>query len=126
MENQNKELLKIVVSEKQKNTELKQNIQEQTEIQKNLEAEKKNTEYILDALEYRKMAFEIMEELTDNCLNRLMDRAIIKEDKFKKDVAIDTRVLEQDNKNMQKIIDGLFKLEIYHFLNFVFGKIYIF
>lgn len=87
MENQNKELLKIVVSEKKKNTELIQNIQQQSEVQKSLEAEKKSAEFVIDALEYRKMASELLEEMTDHCLNRLMDRAIIKEDKFKKDVA---------------------------------------
>jgi hypothetical protein len=88
MEEQNKALLKIVVSEKQKNTELVQNIQQQTEIQKTLEAEKKSAEFVIDALEYRKMAFEMLEEMQEHCLNRLMDRAIIKEDKFKKDVAM--------------------------------------
>ncbi|KAI6182116.1 hypothetical protein M3Y97_00345600 [Aphelenchoides bicaudatus] len=105
MENQNKELLKIVVSEKQKNTELAQNIQQQTEIQKTLEAEMKSAEFVIDALEYRKLASEMLEDMTDTCLNRLMDRAIIKEDKFRKDVAADTRQLEKESKEMQRIMD---------------------
>jgi CRISPR/Cas system CSM-associated protein Csm3 (group 7 of RAMP superfamily) len=105
MEQQNKELLKIVVSEKQKNTELFQNIQQQEEVQKILVKEKKSAEYTLDALEYRKVATEFVDDLTGKCLDRLMNRAMLKDDKFKKDVAADTRQLEQTNKKMKIIID---------------------
>lgn len=106
MEIENKELLEIVESQKQKNTELIQNIQQQSEAKKSLEAEKKTAEHVLDALEDRKLASEIMSKLTDSCFKRMMGRGIIKEDRFKKDVAADTRQLEKTSKVMKRMMRG--------------------
>jgi hypothetical protein len=103
---QNKELLKIVESERQKNSELNQNIKQQSEAKKTLEAEKQSAEYVLSALEYRNLASEVVSDLTDRCLTRMMGRGIIKEDRFKKDVAADTRQLEKTSKVMKRMMEG--------------------
>lgn len=62
-------------------------------------------------MEHAKFVSDVVQKMTDNCVNRLMDRAIIKDDRFRKDIAADTRQFEQDTKNIQKIIDGKCALE---------------
>ncbi|KAI6219187.1 hypothetical protein M3Y99_01668900 [Aphelenchoides fujianensis] len=98
MEQQNRELLRIVVAEKQRNSELSQNIEQQTEQKLTLEKEKK-------VGRCKQVADEVVSSLTDKCLDRLMDRAMIKDDKFKKDVAADTRQLQKESEQMQKVIE---------------------
>ncbi|KAI6208483.1 hypothetical protein M3Y96_00120100 [Aphelenchoides besseyi] len=107
MEQQNRELLRIVVAEKQRNTELSQNIEQQTVQKQTLEKEKQSAAYLLDAIECKKVADDTVHDLTDKCLNRLMDRAMIRDDKFTKDVAADTRQLEKDGDQFQRAIEEI-------------------
>lgn len=83
------------------------NLERQTEVQKSLEAEKVSADKKLDALDCRRIAIEFVTDLTQKCLSHLVDRNLIRDDRFTKDVAMDTRQLEAENQKLERTMQEI-------------------
>ncbi|CAD5206077.1 unnamed protein product [Bursaphelenchus okinawaensis] len=103
------ELMEAIDEEKQRNIQLQESIQHHTQIQKALEVEKKTADLKIDALDCRRMAIEYVDDLKKKCLSHLMNRNLIKDDRFMKDVAADTRQLEVESLKMKRTVEEVKK-----------------
>ncbi|CAD5208547.1 unnamed protein product [Bursaphelenchus xylophilus] len=103
------QLMDAIDEEKRRNQLLQDSIQHQTEVQEALEAEKKTANKKLDALDCRRMAIEFVDDLQKKCMGHLMNRNLIKDDRFMRDVAADTRQLQADSMKLQRTVEEVRK-----------------